>query len=394
MTKKRTHEEFLSKVYDLVGEEYDVLSKYVDSHTNVQFKHNKCGNIYYTKPYIFLGGSKCPVCAEKERIEKCKKIRSKTHEQFIKEVYKQINDEYTILGKYIGTDKKLVIQHNKCGYRWEVRPHDFLSGSRCPKCGREQATKKVTRTHEEFIKIVFDLIGIEYEVLGIYKDSHTKILMRHNVCKYEYEVEPHSFLKGHRCPKCSGRMAYTTESFKEKVFEIIGDEYSVLGEYKDSSIKILMRHNLCGCEWNVLPSTFISTGSRCPDCNGSKGEKIIRNYLENIRINFKPQYTIDNLRNIRLLRFDFCILDINYNLLGLIEYQGIQHYEPVERFGGEEGLRKCKINDNIKYNYCIGNNIPLLYIPYWEIDNIENILDEWLLNYEDVKNTSSFNLSN
>jgi hypothetical protein len=54
--------------------------------------------------------------------------------------------------------------------------------------------------------------------------------------------------------------------------------------------------------------------------------------------------------------------------LGLIEYNGIQHYEIIEFFGGEDGFRKSQQRDTIKMKYCKDNNIPLLIIPYTETD--------------------------
>ena len=62
-----------------------------------------------------------------------------------------------------------------------------------------------------------------------------------------------------------------------------------------------------------------------------------------------------------------------------IEYQGKQHYEPVEFFGGEEQFLLNQKRDNIKREYCDKNNIPLLELKYTlsnkEIkENIANII--------------------
>ena len=57
----------------------------------------------------------------------------------------------------------------------------------------------------------------------------------------------------------------------------------------------------------------------------------------------------------------FCDLD-EYLFIpnnSIIEFNGSQHYIPVERFGGEEGLKKVKRNDRIKTKYCKENNIIL-----------------------------------
>lgn len=64
--------------------------------------------------------------------------------------------------------------------------------------------------------------------------------------------------------------------------------------------------------------------------------------------------------------FDFAIFDDDGNLDFLIEYNGIQHYEPKSKFGGVSGLHKQQYNDNMKKRYCEKHNIPLVIIPYTE----------------------------
>ena len=66
------------------------------------------------------------------------------------------------------------------------------------------------------------------------------------------------------------------------------------------------------------------------------------------------------------MRFDFAVFDDNGEIDFLIEYQGIQHYEPKSKFGGIAGLRKQQYNDMQKREYCKKHNIKLLLIPYWD----------------------------
>ena len=61
-----------------------------------------------------------------------------------------------------------------------------------------------------------------------------------------------------------------------------------------------------------------------------------------------------------------------------IEYDGQQHYKPIEKFGVEKAFEKTKFRDVIKNNYCKDNNINLLRIPYWDYNNIEKILNDYL----------------
>ena len=70
----------------------------------------------------------------------------------------------------------------------------------------------------------------------------------------------------------------------------------------------------------------------------SSGEVYIANYLSNNNILYIPQYKIDECRNKNPLPFDFGIIDENEKLLGLIEFQGKQHYEPIDYFGGQENF--------------------------------------------------------
>lgn len=60
----------------------------------------------------------------------------------------------------------------------------------------------------------------------------------------------------------------TTEMFKNEVKELVGKDYTVLGNYINSSTHVEFIHNVCGFEYKVTPNTFLSGGRRCPKCNG------------------------------------------------------------------------------------------------------------------------------
>ena len=94
---------------------------------------------------------------------------------------------------------------------------------------------------------------------------------------------------------------------------------------------------------------------------------------------FEPQYTFDDCKNIYVLRFDFGIL-YNDKLLGLIEYDGKQHFEPIEYFGGKDGFIETQKRDKIKNEYCKVHNIPLLRLPYTlSIEEIKIKVHEYYL---------------
>ena len=76
------------------------------------------------------------------------------------------------------------------------------------------------------------------------------------------------------------------------------------------------------------------------------------------------------------LPFDFMV-KVKNNII-LIEFDGLEHYEPIKYFGGLDKFNERKRNDDIKSQYCKNNNIKLIRIPYWEYDNINEILDKEL----------------
>lgn len=54
----------------------------------------------------------------------------------------------------------------------------------------------------------------------------------------------------------------------------------------------------------------------------------------------------------------------------LIEFDGIQHFQSVNYFGGEDGFIKTQKRDAFKNQWCKDNNIPLIRIPYTHLKDI------------------------
>ena len=125
----------------------------------------------------------------------------------------------------------------------------------------------------------------------------------------------------------------------------------------------------CSYEWKAEINHRVNIKTGCPKCvNISKGEKQIAEILDNLDIKYKQQYKFEKCKNITYLPFDFYIPNLNF----LIEFDSIQHFKPIELFGGHEGFKKCQNNDKIKNKFCAQNNIHLLRIKYDE--NIERVL--------------------
>lgn len=135
----------------------------------------------------------------------------------------------------------------------------------------------------------------------------------------------------------------------------------------------MKRDNIVGCPYCFDTKKF----------KFSKGERRISEILDSLNITYIKQYIFENCKDNRCLPFDFYVLD--YNLC--IEYDGQHHYYPVT-FNGvskEQAIINYKNtlkHDKIKNEYCENNNIKLLRIPFWEFNNIEVIIKEYLNNLE------------
>ena len=100
----------------------------------------------------------------------------------------------------------------------------------------------------------------------------------------------------------------------------------------------------------------------------SRGEIKIEEILQESGLEFVEEYSFPDLvsNTGRPLRFDFAVFDDQHNIDFLIEFQGIQHYEAKDKFGGYNGLRKQQYSDMRKRQYCRDHNIKLVIIPYWD----------------------------
>ena len=115
----------------------------------------------------------------------------------------------------------------------------------------------------------------------------------------------------------------------------------------------------------------------------SRGEIKIFEILQSANLNFVEEYIVPGLNspNGKPLRFDFAVFDDDGNVDFLIEYQGKQHYEASQKFGGKRGLYQQQFNDNKKRRYCALHDIRLIEIPYTE---------EHMINYDYIMERAGY----
>lgn len=119
---------------------------------------------------------------------------------------------------------------------------------------------------------------------------------------------------------------------------------------------------LCDCgNYCQIQHQYLAFGDTTScGCIRSKGEFQIEQLLKEHNVNFQREYSFENLKDKLSLRFDFAIFNNKNELLGLIEYQGEQHYCKSNGFYSEDLIK----HDKMKIDFCNKNNIKLKHIIY------------------------------
>ena len=124
-----------------------------------------------------------------------------------------------------------------------------------------------------------------------------------------------------------------------------------------------------------------NSGCGCPYLTTYKGEEYIKQYLQKNNIVFNTQQKFSDLLGTGdgQLSYDFSIPDEKYGYI-LIEYNGIQHYEAVDYFGGEEQFKKQKEHDKRKRDYAKKHGYKLITVKYTydTYESVEEYLDNEL----------------
>lgn len=242
---------------------------------------------------------------------------------------------------------------SKCGYEWTPTPDKLLQGRGCPSCSR-----RIKGSVEQLQKDL-DMRNKHIKVLGDYKDRNTPIKVQCTTCGYTWSPRPYDLIHKIGCPKCNKCAPPTQE---EVIFRIkqVSPHIEVLSQYKNANTPLQCKCLKCGCEWEAIPGNLFN-GTGCPKCNKSKGERLIESMLMNYDIKYLPQFFIkDPFGDKTNVYIDFYLPQYNT----FIEYNGEQHYIPINYFGGELKFRKQQERDEKLRIYCKEQKINLIEIKY------------------------------
>lgn len=371
---------------------FSLISSYNGYNKSVTIKDNFRNHSFHTIAHLFMRRVKnkatfrcCSICNEKENILNLK-INSRYNK--IKDAYKQGFKIDRVIPDH---NNKILITCLKCHHSF-LRSINSIHqlGLVCPydkpfpfikhTLSETRITQFATKLKRYFPKLkhVSERIHLRQGMpaIKIYVCKYHNKLFRHKAIIF---LNKNGLLQSdyydYNLKRRSIAVSCVQELNKIKEFSIRDDTIIM-----HPSQKVNFYHNKCHKIFAAPLSDLINDKHGCTFCDKSHGERAIENWLTKNNIKFKPQLRITNCKYHNPLPFDFAIFK-NTKLLGLIEYQGEQHYKEIFSWDKKADLKLRKLRDNIKFNYCLNNKIPLLRIPYNHKKPLESILDTF---YEEI----------
>lgn len=353
--------EFVLNEFKKVG--YELITKeYVNTVTPIDFICNIGGHINKITWGSFSQGHRCSKCSAKYSLSFYEVV----------DFYKSLG--YLLLsGEQDYKNNESILKY-KCnnGHINESTLHTSSRvGYRCSICAGHKLTYEFVK--EEFRKLGLTLLETTYA------DSRSSMRFTCDAKNHSGCMAYDSIRNGSGCAKCAGNMKLSYDEvktlFKQNGYELLSSSLS----YHSSKNKLKYKCNKGHIRKISYPQ--LQAGYGCSDCKGtiSIGVKAIIKYFEDCDniLKYKKEYSYENCRKIKPLRFDFYV-----NGHFLIEFDGRQHFNEVKFWRNSGDLIIMQKRDIIKTNYCRQNKIPLLRISYKHIKKIPEIIKKFM---EDLK---------
>lgn len=387
---------------------HGVLEEHKTNNLHLKLECNVCGYYWNTSSvYNFLlKNTKCPNCAN---------VRKKTDSEVLKEINKMCNERnYQFIYfcdnegnqcEYKNTYTKIRLRCLNCGNEWWVLNfRKFTKGQGCPKCNKYRK-----KDAKDYLRIVNDVClekgvkflhfsnknGDEIEWNGV---KNTFVTFYCTKCDSFFTKKYEAFINSNYCCSIERYKANSSSMLKdensisnkikcictEKKYEFLGfvskggKNINYIGGNKTY---LHLKCNQCGKEWKTCSVVNFFSGRGCPNCKKWILETEIETLLNENNIEFEKNKRFAWLEN--GMEVDFYLHKYNC----AIECQGMQHFKPIEHWGGTQSFERQKNNDYAKNKKCLENGIKLLYYsnlgikyPYQVYEDKEKLLKEILNN--------------
>lgn len=359
---------------EMKKEKYTLISTtYRNAHQNLDIICNK-GHETKICWMSFKRGSRCRECSSSKKIS-----YENVFDFFKKENYKLLTKKNC----YKNSAQKL---NTKCpnGHFCKVSLESFKTGVRCKKCYLNSLSEKMKLSDEKISKEL-NKMGLMYISNGSYKKNTSSIKIK---CDkgHEFGMTYAAIKRSKKCPICRKKQK-EEKRIKEQIEKLektcLNISYKIkdINKYKNAKSKLTFT---CDKEHEFeCNSNNFKNGKRCPHCNVYKNEEECREIFERITgKKFKkcrPVFLTKKENGVRMELDGYC-----EDLKLAFEYDGEQHFKPLDYFGGKKKFQQITKNDKIKDGLCLKNDIILIRIPYF-IKNKEEFIKNKVLEIEQQK---------
>ncbi|MBE6029405.1 MAG: hypothetical protein E7226_04550 [Clostridiales bacterium] len=128
-------------------------------------------------------------------------MKRKTHKEFVAEMAAK-HPDIEVVGIYTRSTDPVACRCRKCGHEWSPAAGSLSAGQGCPGCKALNTSKRLRKTHEEFIAEMAAKHP-DIEVVGTYARANDPVACRCRKCGYEWSPKATILLRGRGCPKCA-----------------------------------------------------------------------------------------------------------------------------------------------------------------------------------------------
>lgn len=222
-----------------------------------------------------------------------------------------------------------------------------------------------------------------------YKSSHKSALDLHIKAS-------HDKIRDIQCPQCPKSFSYGSSLAMhikvehDKIRDIqcpqciacFSDKANLSKHIKSEHDNI--RDHICptpGCDYKTSQKGNLTLHIKLY-CNGgergSSGEITVKKVLDVMMVTYEREKYFTDCKRTRHLRFDFYLPQHS----AIIEFDGEQHFNAIDFYGGVETLERTQLHDAIKNAYCVTNNIHLLRIKYTDQHRIHELVASFVARLE------------
>lgn len=337
-----------------------------------------CGKVFTVEKYELTNKGRiyCKECLKERR--KGVKVKFEKEKMFV-----QSNSKCKLLDIFHKeNNQRYGIYYElrcECGNTFQISKQLFKNTRNiCNECFDEANRSSMYK------KVLYRLIEDGYELLtpvSEYRNGSSKLIVR-DCCGYMYETTFYNY-KTSNLMKFGSKNRYTIDNIKTYIKLNVIDYELLSNEFISATDKLKFKCNN-GHEFDLEWCRFYE-GSRCKYCSSSSPEILTHEILRRNNIIFDTEYVFKNMINPKTgyhLRVDVVIFN-DGDIYKAIEINGKHHYQPVDYYCHNKAdalnhYNEVVYRDKIKMDFLEDKDIDCIVIPYWDFNNIEQILTKEL----------------